>query len=117
VCKERLKVMSDKPVCVKYTPKRSVFILVLIPLDTTAEWTEADGSAIFCLGFTEQYSNNSDSIRFISSVFYFLLPEDNKEAGRLLAQQGLLSFRAQVYITEREEEARWRRGPNILNGY
>jgi len=73
-----------------------------------------DRLVIFCLGFTEQYSNNSDSVRFISSVFHFILPGNNKEAGRLLAQQGLLPFRAQVYVTEREEEARWRRGPNIL---
>jgi hypothetical protein len=34
-------------------------------------------------------------------VFYFVLREYNKEAGRLLAQQRLLPFRAQVDITER----------------
>ena len=34
-------------------------------------------------------------------MFYFVLREYNKEAGRLLAQQRLLPFRAQVDITER----------------
>ena len=74
--------MSKKPVCVKYTPNRSVLILVLIPINTNAEWTEAGRSATICLGFTESCSNNSDPVRFISSVFHFILPEDNKEGGR-----------------------------------
>jgi len=34
--------MSKKPVCVKYTPNMSVFILELIPIETNAEWTEVD---------------------------------------------------------------------------
>ena len=53
------------------------------------------------LGICRQNSNSSASVWFISSVFYFVLREYNKEAGRLLAQQRLLPFRAQVDITER----------------
>jgi hypothetical protein len=57
------------------------------------------------LEICRENSNSSDRVRFTSSVFHFILREDNKEAGRLLAQQEPVPFRTQVAL---RKEEKWR---------